>query len=540
MSDLHALLIGIDAYLPNRLPNGGTYPPLGGCVRDIRRVETYLQTRLGLPAERITKLTATAPETPPPVTRDDAPPPMQPTEPKERWPTYENIVAAFRQVTEEAQPGDRVYIHYSGHGGRATTVYPEVKGAEGLDEALVPVDIGEPETRYVRDIELAHLLKSMVDRQLRVTLVLDSCHSGGASRKNWMPRGAYIPNGGCDVDETKRRAESLAGSREELLASWQGLQHQGERGGKVYRDITAATDWLPKPQGYVLVAACTPRQSAYEGDFGDAGRSGALTHWWLDSLKHSAAGATYRDLFQRIEAEIRKEEIAQTPMLLGEENWVAWEGGGEESEGLRSPSKAVLVLAVDLAGRRVLLNTGQAQGIRDGARFALRPPGEDRCDPPCVEVEIAGFGATESWATFLADPSRPPAEGDQAVLIDPGANLRTVVRLLEGSEEPRDPVWSELRRLVAELPALRLAAEGESASLAVAIHQSGEIEIWDGSQKVPHLKPPLKVDDPEAPAKTVERLAHLGRYQAIVRLGNFNGSSPLAGKLSVTLLGVQE
>jgi hypothetical protein len=91
-------------------------------------------------------------------------------------------VAAFKKLTPKVQPGNQVYIHYSGHGGRASTAFPERKGANGLDEALAPTDIGNSEARYLRDIELAHLLKAMVDIGLPVTIVLDSCHSGGGTR----------------------------------------------------------------------------------------------------------------------------------------------------------------------------------------------------------------------------------------------------------------------------------------------------------------------------------------------------------------------
>ena len=34
-SELYALLIGIDCYLPNLMPDGGNYPCLSGCVRDV-------------------------------------------------------------------------------------------------------------------------------------------------------------------------------------------------------------------------------------------------------------------------------------------------------------------------------------------------------------------------------------------------------------------------------------------------------------------------------------------------------------------------
>ena len=47
------------------------------------------------------------------------------------------MVAAFCKITELAQKGDQVYIHYSGHGGRTQpTLLPELKGENGFDEAL--------------------------------------------------------------------------------------------------------------------------------------------------------------------------------------------------------------------------------------------------------------------------------------------------------------------------------------------------------------------------------------------------------------------
>ena len=103
---LHALLIGVNCYLPNTLPGGGTYPSLRGCVRDIQTVAGFLHTRLGVPDAQVRLLTAT----------DNGA--GKPAEPSEAQPTYENMVRAFRDLTGRAKPGDQVYIHYSGHGGR--------------------------------------------------------------------------------------------------------------------------------------------------------------------------------------------------------------------------------------------------------------------------------------------------------------------------------------------------------------------------------------------------------------------------------------
>ena len=171
-NSLHALLIAIDCYLPNRLPMGGYYPSLGGCVSDINRIENFLTQKIGLLSDNILKLTASNSGK------------SEPSEPSDKWPTYDNMVKAFNQIIDKAASGDQVCIYYSGHGGRTTTAFPKLKGEDGLDETLVPTDIGNSEARYLRDIEIAHLLKKMVDKGLVVTMILDSCHSGGATRGN--------------------------------------------------------------------------------------------------------------------------------------------------------------------------------------------------------------------------------------------------------------------------------------------------------------------------------------------------------------------
>src|SRR5215212_1733831 len=109
-SGFHALLIGINHYLPNELPDGLYYKSLLGCVQDVYRVEAFLRRDLGIPPEKITRLTSSTPV-------DGAEPP----EPPSQWPTYGNIVNAFNRLANVAQPGDQVFIHYSGHGGRAST-----------------------------------------------------------------------------------------------------------------------------------------------------------------------------------------------------------------------------------------------------------------------------------------------------------------------------------------------------------------------------------------------------------------------------------
>jgi hypothetical protein len=521
--NLHTLLIGIDCYLPNRLPDGGCYASLGGCVRDVTLVEEFLHSRLGMPKEHILKLTASESGT------------AEPPEPREQWPTYENMVTAFQRLTDMARPGDQVYVHYSGHGGRVPTKLPDLKGTNGLDEALVPVDIGDSTARYLRDIELAHILKAMVGKGLVVALVLDSCHSGGATRGE----GGAVVRGLSTIDTTSRSAESLVAPDDELAETWQSLTEGATRGLKL------GSGWLPAPKGYVLLAACRPSESAYEYAFDGKHRNGALTYWLLDCLRQIGAGLTYKLLHDRIVAKIHSQFQRQTPQLQGEGDRVAF--GGDRVR----PQYAVNVMRVDLANQRVLLNTGQAQAVRRGTQFAVYPHGLTdftRVEQRLALVEIEKPGATDSWAKITAQLRDTPIEqGAQAVLLDPGSvRLRRKARLAHRKDVPatvdQDGALKRVGRAMAQTGSgwVLLAADEEPADYQVAVNAAGEYEIWDPAGKpIANLRPALKVSDGGAASRVVQRLVHLAKYHNIQQIDNFDQLSPLAGKLVVELTGVQ-
>jgi len=482
-------------------------------------VEDFLQTKLGLSSDRILKLTAS----------DNGE--TEPSEPPEQWPTYKNMVGAFRELAEVAQPGDQVYIHYSGHGGRTTTGFPDLKGPEGRDEALVPTDIGNSETQYLRDIELAHLLKTMVDKELIVTVVLDSCHSGGATRGPAATRGEVAVRGINVVDTTERPTESLVASDEELAETWRSLSEGATRNVKV------GSGWLLEPQGYVLLAACRASESAMEWAFDGDERNGVLTYWLLDSLKQVGPGLTYKLLHDRILAKVHSHFEEQTPQLQGEGNRVVF--GSEQVQ----PQYAVGVMEVDAPNKRVLLSAGQAGGLRKGAQFAVYPPGVTdftQVDERLALVEITELGAADSWAK-IEKVLRPDTieQGAQAVLLDPGTvRLRRAVRL----ESPEDPALKAVGSVLSQRESgfVRLADEEEPTDFQVRVNDKGEYVIWDpAGTEIANLRPALRVDDDDAPDQVVGRLEHLARYRSVQELDNPDPMSPLARKLVVELAGKQ-
>lgn len=544
-SKFFALLIGIDCYLPNTLPDGSSYKSLSGCVRDINNVEFFLRNTLQVPQSQIFKLTSSHVEGS-----------KQPNEPPQQLPTYENIVAKFHELTEFAQPQDQVYIHYSGHGGRAATIYPELKGKFGVDESLVPINIGNPQTRYLRDLELAKILQNMVDKGLVVTVVLDSCHSGGATRGGINDSHIRGLNRNV-IDVTPRPQDSLVSSNEELGENWLKLT-QGQQNT---RNLSAASGWLPEPKGYVLLAACRDHEHAYEYPFDGKEHSGVLTYWLLDSVQKLGNEVTYKTLHARILAKINSQFERQTPMLQGEGDRLIFSGQSMSSQ------SAVVVKKVDLAKKQVLLQAGIAQGVGKGAEFAIYELGTSdftQTHKRVALVKVVQVHPEESIAEVTKilrqeNPGNtlrlyiPPSkvnsqplstgtieDGAPALQLSPSVKLIRQVRLLS----PKVERIKTVKAIVEGNAWVEFLSSDETSdepvSYQVSINSQGEYEILDAAGELIHLRPPLKVGEPNAAFSVVKRLVHLSKYQAILQLDNNDPQSSLAGKLKVELCKVGE
>jgi Caspase domain len=525
ISTIHALLIGIDYYKPNRL-----YKSLKGAVRDINLVDAFLKETLKIPAERIRKLLS-------PDRSDTAL--LAARSPQDVEPTYENIVRAFKEIAEAAQPGEQVYVHYSGHGGRAKTVYPNLKkgSSDQYDESIVPMDIGDTEEgRYLRDVEMTTLLKRLTDKGLIVTVILDSCHSGGATRGDAEIRS------GTEPDTLTRTAESLVADRDELERNWLELtRNQGI-------DVAG----LPKAREYVLLAACRPNEYAYEYAVnGGTERNGALTYWMIDTLTSVATSGqplTYKLLHDRVNAQIQSKFPQQIPMILGESDRLIF-----GSDVWSTPFTVALIKVI--SETQVTLNAGQAQGLSKGTRFSIYPfktTDFTEKERQVAIVELTRVEASESTARVLT-----PEEGGIAVngAIEPGApaimvsapvdliqRVRFTDDKVEGEQEHELPpslvecqkeALDKVRQALAGNGWVVEEKEGESALYQVAIDREGNYEICK-NMPIPNLRPLLAIEDPTAPSRVVDRLVHLAKYQAVASLDN--SSSKLAEVLDVAIL----
>jgi hypothetical protein len=189
-----ALLVGINSY-----PSG--ISTLTGCLTDVEMQYELLVHRYGFDPKNIL------------VLADRALPFLDYT-PKVG--TRANILQAFQQhLIDQAEPGDAVIFHYSGHGSRVTDPMP-LAGYGGLNGTLVPADValkGDDGTNQIMGKTL-FLLSSLLKTN-HFTMVLDSCHSGAGTRGNSVVRSTGLtPRNGqtfCRPD-----AEELALQRQLL------------------------------------------------------------------------------------------------------------------------------------------------------------------------------------------------------------------------------------------------------------------------------------------------------------------------------------
>ena len=134
----------------------GTQNELHGCVSDVQRMLPLLD-KLGFPSDAESRRVLV-----------DAP-----DWPQHLHPTLANMRQGIAWLIQDAQPGDSLLFHYSGHGGRM----PRSDGRSEWHETLCPVDMDAE--GMLLDSELFETLVRPLPSGCRLTCLLDSCHSGG-------------------------------------------------------------------------------------------------------------------------------------------------------------------------------------------------------------------------------------------------------------------------------------------------------------------------------------------------------------------------
>jgi len=89
--------------------------------------------------------------------------------------TLAGMQRAFDELQARVGEGDQVFIYFSGHGGRQRVRVP----GERCAESLITV-----EGMGFIDVELASRLKRLAAKAHKLVVLLDACHSGGATQRS--------------------------------------------------------------------------------------------------------------------------------------------------------------------------------------------------------------------------------------------------------------------------------------------------------------------------------------------------------------------
>lgn len=350
-----ALQVGIDKYQH--------VSKLDGCVQDIMDMQPILKEKFGFPKENVMTLL-------------------------DGQATHEAIVAAFKThliANAEKHKNAIVVFQYSGHGSQVTDGNKEE--GDHLDETLVPVDSRDPQNKVfdITDDELNILFEQLSQHTPNIIFILDSCHSGSATRGETKVR--RVEN---DTRPQPSQPSARSGARD------------GDR-----------IDLLPRNERYVTISGSRSTEVSNERRerFGTK-TNGAMTFHLLKALQQVKAETTYRELMEQVARAVTLEFPAQHPQLEGDVRRPVFGGAGSREDPF------VRITAVK--GKTISLAAGAAQGLKEGTPIAIYAPDAQRLAGPEKNLAMATVtkvAALTSTAETV-DPVEIPLNA-KAVLVSP-------------------------------------------------------------------------------------------------------------------------
>ncbi|KAL2156168.1 hypothetical protein VTH82DRAFT_913 [Thermothelomyces myriococcoides] len=523
----YALLIGLDYY------GSREQLDLYGCVADITAAETYLRQYVGL--TEISKLLS-----PHPNTEIAADPDLVRA-------TRDNVVRAFKKIADDVSSGDFVYIHYAGHGGQIPTRFPSIK-SNGKDEAFIlvsdePSDVTDRKVDYIRDVELAYLLMRIAEKRPAITLVLDCCHSGGATR------GGRAARTMGSLDESKLVQRTLIEERDTLLRAW--INPPSGRNG---RGARAFRNWMSSCVGFEFLAACRSDQKANE--IGNAPERHGLMTECLRKFVESNQDRLSTLSCEAVQCMVAREVKTYLEGHQGDNLWpqeVVFGGRGKRAffgtDNIESPPTTVTnVEELPSGATRITVNAGAAHGVRDGDYFALYPADHQFRSAVDYNGYLALCGVTQvrdfesslrpSRGLNVDETRAPVTDGCRAV------NVRRFIfdrvmkpRRVRFAQEEGD--FEAQSRVAIEGVIQRVGGLVEVASPDSADEAFFEVGRGQGESFVISFTPnPATGERATVEARSLSDLqtylAHLAFYYNLLDLAS---SSPAGRNLSVEILG---
>lgn len=261
-----AVLIGINRY---RVPGAD----LRGCVNDVTNMRQVLVKYCGFRPANVRVLT-------------------------DFRATKKAMQSAIASLIRSGRKGDVLFLHYSGHGSNV----PDRDGdeADRRDEILCPTDLDW------KDPLTDDWLRTTFNKLrpgVRLTVVMDCCHSGTNTRAIPMPDAPVI--------------NRYLPSPWDLMAEESGRKLRGTVGGTLRKSRRAArkrSDLVAANIAEVLITGCRDTQTSADAYIGRS-YNGALTYALVAALRGAKGKLSYRELHARALKYLKQEDFTQVPQL---------------------------------------------------------------------------------------------------------------------------------------------------------------------------------------------------------------------------------
>ncbi len=501
LAENHALLIGA-----NRYQNLEERWWLKGPANDVALVAGYLTTSAPVPfdAANVTILTD-----------GDA---------GFTAPTLAAIRTAFADLTARVQPGDFVYLHFSGHGTQAPALDPASE-LDGLDELFLPVDIGPwsdgvgaVENALVDD-EIGTLIDGLRAKGANVWAVFDSCHSGTATRSldgTEDVRTRQLPPEvlGIDLDSVEV-TRSLTNPRDGVEAPFDA----GEATGSFVAFFAAQTNEV------------TPEKNLPKGK-PDRKPQGVFTFTLMEVLAEYP-GATYGQIGQEVLRRYSVKNLARsTPLFEGDLDQMVFGA---------TPGARVAQWQAEVTEAGLTIPAGSLHGLAEGAVMAVMASAADPTEAALGHVTLTSVGTfTATGQPTNTDGKALPAELPKGLTLrklDTALDFTLTVALPTPGSAPADALLSALDALTeAAGPRLTFVAATDEADLRLAVLPGSPRPeaIWvlpsTGLAEDLATTPSILTTDKDAAtlaATLADTLTSIARAQNLLKLGTAVGDTGL-------------
>jgi hypothetical protein len=323
-------------------------------------------------------------------------------------PTRQGIMGALAAITQKAQHGDFVYLHFSGHGSQQPEDAARTDRGhkpDGMNEIFLPRDVGtwsERDTSVsnaIVDFEINAVITALRNKGVFVWAVFDSCHSAS------MARGAALED--VRFRQVDPARLGVPANRIEKAMRDSAVVHSQSADAADDSPLGSPRHLNRDAAGFVAFYAAQTSETAPEmtlpRNVGDGKHQGLFSFTLAQALEQNGS-LSYRQLRDFVLYQYAAQgQLSTTPLIEGTDLDAPIFGDANV--------KRVQQWAISLDQGQASIRAGAMQDISDGALFAII---SDPLQPDAQAIGYLQAAAVKVFESSLVDtPQRP--SGKQAI-----------------------------------------------------------------------------------------------------------------------------